>query len=410
MIFTSAYSSFHNADGIMFYDYNDSSNWESDFVDGFFNIAGNHALMSLMPACAYAFRNNLISPAKETIQINYNQDTIYLLPKQNSNIFEGVFLIPKKLALIHSIRTGSFYSDSITDFLSLPAEPAPPYITDTGEITWNTNGILTVSTNRFLAVTGVLNNFNGTNIGSIQIAEASGFGTFTWLSLDNDSLGQTHHYLITLCSTIQNTGMIWDGTTTVHDKWGSAPTQIQPLKLKLKLNLAADSIKVYPLDVKGNNEPGKSKTYYPGTNNQFEIILDQNSENTLWFGIEQFGLKTSYKEESDSRLIDFNLMQNFPNPFNPTTTINYSIASTPLSLPGGGSELSGKEIKGEYNENITLKVYDILGREVAALVNEPQPAGTYRIRFDGSKLSSGIYTYILRAGNTIQSKKMILLK
>ena len=85
----------------------------------------------------------------------------------------------------------------------------------------------------------------------------------------------------------------------------------------------------------------------------------------------------------------FWLSQNFPNPFNPTTTIKYS---TPTP------------------EFVTLKIYDILGNEVATLVNEEKPAGSYEIDFNAAGLSSGIYFYKLQAGRLIETKKMILLR
>ncbi|NCQ18196.1 MAG: T9SS type A sorting domain-containing protein, partial [Ignavibacteria bacterium] len=59
---------------------------------------------------------------------------------------------------------------------------------------------------------------------------------------------------------------------------------------------------------------------------------------------------------------------------------------------------------------VTLKIYDVLGNEVAVLVNEEKPAGNYKIDFDANKLASGIYFYTLRAGNFVQNRKMILLK
>ena len=83
------------------------------------------------------------------------------------------------------------------------------------------------------------------------------------------------------------------------------------------------------------------------------------------------------------------LDQCYPNPFNPSTTISYA-------LPGNGV--------------VTLTVYDLLGREVTTLVNEQKKAGTYRVKFDGSKLSSGVYFYQLKAGNLSRVKKMLLLK
>ena len=91
---------------------------------------------------------------------------------------------------------------------------------------------------------------------------------------------------------------------------------------------------------------------------------------------------------------NFNLSQNYPNPFNPTTTIKYSIPK--LSF-------------------VTIKIYDLLGCEVATLVNEEKPAGTYEIEFnghsdEGQNLTSGVYFYKLRAGNYVETKKMILLR
>ncbi|MFZ2322343.1 MAG: C25 family cysteine peptidase [Ignavibacteriaceae bacterium] len=83
------------------------------------------------------------------------------------------------------------------------------------------------------------------------------------------------------------------------------------------------------------------------------------------------------------------LDQNYPNPFNPSTTIKYQ-------LPEDGL--------------VTLKIYDVLGSEIATLVNEQKTAGKYEVNFDASSLSSGVYIYKIQAGNFISSKKMILLK
>jgi hypothetical protein len=86
---------------------------------------------------------------------------------------------------------------------------------------------------------------------------------------------------------------------------------------------------------------------------------------------------------------NFSLSQNYPNPFNPSTSIQYAVDS---------------------KQFVTLKVYDLLGREVATLVNEEKPTGKYELEFDGSKLPSGIYFYQLKAGGFVETRKMILLK
>jgi hypothetical protein len=97
--------------------------------------------------------------------------------------------------------------------------------------------------------------------------------------------------------------------------------------------------------------------------------------------------------------LEFALMQNYPNPFNPSTVISYQL---PVS------------------SDVTLKVYDVLGNEVATLVDEEKPAGNYEVEFSAKggsasggnayNLASGIYFYKLQAGNFIETKKMLLMK
>ena len=98
---------------------------------------------------------------------------------------------------------------------------------------------------------------------------------------------------------------------------------------------------------------------------------------------------TDVNEEVNIQPEQYSLEQNYPNPFNPTTSIRYQVSSI---------------------AQVTLKVYDILGNEVARLVNEDKPVGSYEVDFDASQLSSGIYLYKLTAGNFIETRKMILIK
>lgn len=88
-------------------------------------------------------------------------------------------------------------------------------------------------------------------------------------------------------------------------------------------------------------------------------------------------------------VLEFSLSQNYPNPFNPSTVIIYQLPVSAI---------------------VTLKVYDLLGREVASLVDEYKPAGKYEVDFDGSQLPSGIYFYTLTSGNFTATKKLLLLK
>jgi hypothetical protein len=98
---------------------------------------------------------------------------------------------------------------------------------------------------------------------------------------------------------------------------------------------------------------------------------------------------TTPVEENVKSADSYNLSQNYPNPFNPSTTISFQ-------LP----------ISGE----VSLRVYDILGNEVATLVNEEKHAGNYQIDFNSEGLSSGVYYYKLQVGGFVETKKMILIK
>ncbi|MDP4197331.1 MAG: T9SS type A sorting domain-containing protein, partial [Bacteroidota bacterium] len=86
---------------------------------------------------------------------------------------------------------------------------------------------------------------------------------------------------------------------------------------------------------------------------------------------------------------EFTLYNNFPNPFNPTTTISYSIPK---------------------QSHVELKVYDMLGREVTTLIDKEQNAGEYKVKFNASSLPSGIYVYTIQAGQFRDAKKLMLLK
>jgi hypothetical protein len=108
--------------------------------------------------------------------------------------------------------------------------------------------------------------------------------------------------------------------------------------------------------------------------------------------------------------LEFSLSQNYPNPFNPSTVINYSVplsAERDLVPTGRDGQLAPLANGGTYTN---LKVYNLIGKEVATLVNGYQTAGNYKITFDGSSLSSGLYFYKLQSGSNVEIKKMTLIK
>ncbi len=106
--------------------------------------------------------------------------------------------------------------------------------------------------------------------------------------------------------------------------------------------------------------------------------------------------QTTGIRNQNSIVSNYKLEQNYPNPFNPTTKIKFDL---PHLYKGGlGGVL------------VSLKIYDITGREIKTLVNEYLNPGSYEVTFDGSNFASGVYLYQLRAGEFVVSKKMLLVK
>jgi len=176
----------------------------------------------------------------------------------------------------------------------------------------------------------------------------------------------------------------WQTTTEVNN-YGF---EIQ--KQKSEINIAnSDWTKVGFVDGHGNSNSTKS----------YSFADNSTSSGKYSYRLKQIDIDGSF-EYSQTVEIDldipnnFNLTQNYPNPFNPTTTISYTIPMAELG----------------FGLSVQVKIYDMLGEEVATLVNEEQASGNYSVQFDASKLSSGIYYYTLKTEKFSETKKMLLLK
>ncbi len=125
--------------------------------------------------------------------------------------------------------------------------------------------------------------------------------------------------------------------------------------------------------------PLKSVTVARGISDEIQSFYENNFGYPYVVGVKDF----------QNSKPDFSLSQNYPNPFNPETIINYQLSN---------------------NNFVSIKVYNTLGEEVAVLVNEEKQTGSYKIKFDGSNLTSGVYIYTMTAGRYSSAKKLILLK
>jgi len=149
-----------------------------------------------------------------------------------------------------------------------------------------------------------------------------------------------------------------------------------------------------------------SSTPISGTNGP-SLIAKLNSGGELILHYLLNSAPTDIENRSEGIITEYKLEQNYPNPFNPSTTIKYSIPTSPQPSPSQGEGVREGLI-------VSLKVYDILGREVATLVNKAQPPGSYDVEFNpvssSQYLASGVYFYKIQIGNYSQVKKMILQK
>jgi PKD repeat protein len=177
------------------------------------------------------------------------------------------------------------------------------------------------------------------------------------------------------------------------------------IKLTVTDNLGAKGTATGQIVIGGSNQNlvtanPTSGTIAPGGSQTITLTLDaQNLDVGSYTG--QVSISTNggnitipidylvNVEKISSLSNEFTLSQNYPNPFNPSTVIEFS-------LP--------------YSSEVSLKIYDMLGKEVVNLLEEQKVAGQYRVSFDGSSLSSGIYFYKLEADNFRASKKMLLIK
>ncbi|MFZ1280255.1 MAG: T9SS type A sorting domain-containing protein [Ignavibacteriaceae bacterium] len=118
-------------------------------------------------------------------------------------------------------------------------------------------------------------------------------------------------------------------------------------------------------------------------------LHSENNKTDFWIAKDKFNPVPGDVEDENNNPFRFIISQNYPNPFNPTTIIHFELLRTDF---------------------VSLKVFDLLGNEVAMLVNEEKSIGNYNVEFNASNLSSGVYYYQLKSGGFIETKKMLLLK
>ncbi|HET7152470.1 MAG TPA: hypothetical protein VFJ29_01795, partial [Candidatus Kapabacteria bacterium] len=410
-LYMPAYSALQNYDAIFWYYYaGDRTKFESRQIttNDHFELMHNPAMMAMMPAASYMFRNGLLAPAQNVMLVSHDSNDYLLLPKYVygrggygiiGNLNEGVaFIRGMRLDSLHAKiqHTADEYDYSGTDSSYIQSE--------TQQINWDHKpGILWIDAPRVQGGTGFIHNtltVQTTNLG-VTRQDTGNFGTYLWESLDTTALTSAHRSLLTVVTRGQNAGTRWNtAATSINNKWGSAPTQIGQMMLAMNFKTNADTLLLYPMDTLGqiiSTQPiGATKNY----RGEWRVIIDQSKPEfqTPWFFVQQYfpGDTITRVSEKGNFPNQYTLSQNSPNPFNDYTSFSVTL---PME-----SEINGNN--GKYS----LKVYDYLGKEVADLSSQILPSGYSPVTFSSSTLPSGTYRYVLSTPHGILSKTMLHIK
>jgi hypothetical protein len=204
------------------------------------------------------------------------------------------------------------------------------------------------------------------------------------------SLSETKEIIVTNNSDEQLEITTYYSRTSLFSVTTSLPVVLEPLEnITMQIEFSPDSVSVFSDDIHLR-------------------IIKENEMIAQVIKVLGYSDPNADVNENQSRPDEFELSQNYPNPFNPTTIIKFIIPTSPLNSSPYQGEGKGERL-------ITLKVYDVLGNEVATLVNEEKPPGTYEVEFSAGQesfpfLTSGVYFYQLRAGDFTQTRKMLLVK
>ena len=182
----------------------------------------------------------------------------------------------------------------------------------------------------------------------------------------------------------QNSYSIEPATDSVHviinQTQSNAPFFTMPIELKFSFETGPDTT------IRVMNTTNKQEFNFTFNRNPTAVVFDPNNDIVLKEG----GTLVSVRLLGTGlRALSYQLEQNYPNPFNPATHFEFSVADMRF---------------------VTLKIYDVLGKEVATLLNATMNPGTYSIPWNAGSLPSGVYFYRLQAGQFIQTKKLTLLK
>ena len=368
----------------MLFQYSSEWDYQTNRVNRYFDINRNTGIMGSFPLFAYVFRNNIIKSADNILEINYSRKDILQMPFNLENWWSAHYPYSEKLAYTNRIEL-SFDNEQDLDISALSAPPTDPYDFNNGILYWDKEGIFKIDTEKYASITGYFDRFPGTSAGDLKLVSGSDFGAIHWLSLTDSSLEKSSKSLLNVATNVQNTGMLWDGTTTVHNNWGVAPVQVYPLQLELEFKTESEAFIITPLDEYGVPDYKSSDTIPADSSGWVNYTLDQSVKQSIWYGIESYSIPADTSNTAIDRHREKSL-RCFPNP---------AKNSISFHLP---------EV---FHEEAFIQIFNQHGKNV---LKSDLLSGKNTVNLNISSLSPGTYFYQLVSTRDVYTGRFVVLE
>jgi len=285
LFFLTAYGSFHEADMLMVHGLEYNPFW--DFMWEGFNGYTQISYRAMQPTMAYAYRNKLIAPAQQTVEVEFNDSDLKAYVYKNNPWDTDLYPddYPFKLAYQHKVRIKKNDREEGYQRSDYPTEPANPYLSDTEEIEWDNTGLFSVNAPQLCAFVGDLARFGGKTVGNVTLDEADNSAGFTLIALDNKPIGESEKMGMTITTQMKNTGMVTNGFNVLDH--GEKPRIVEAARIKFNLETDMEKITVFWLD-----ESGHKSDYYEvfenNGNGNIPVTINTHEHPGVWFGVKKY--------------------------------------------------------------------------------------------------------------------------
>jgi hypothetical protein len=361
-----------------------------------YELAGNPAVMALVPLSSYVFCNELISPANEELLLQQTSEALAYPPYNQFGAFFLYSGADARIPLFRRVAIDSFNASlqsyqphrEIPALADLSSVNTAALLSDTGELLWNANDtLLLIRTPRYRAATGVLRgkilDISGNASHTVERLDDGWIGTVQFLSLDGQSLDSTQQALLSLVTRSCATGAIWSGDSSTYRNWGAEPMQLEAMNVTINWRHAADSLTLIPLDSSGKPLASRVRPITKASNGRFRFTLDQRSDRTVWYAA-RFTYASSPASITDRSTEP--IMR---------ATVHQNRLTIELSGAGEGTQFD-------------TRLFSLDGRCLASWINQHAQAPVDIHSFDLPPCAPGVYLLQATVGTHMLCQKIIL--